>query len=276
VADAGPEDLRKENLRLARRVHRLEATTEHLEQIRDTNGRLLERLMTELDAERARSHSLLLNILPQPIINRLNGGEKVIADRYEEVSVLFSDFVGFTTISSRMPVAELVAQLNALFSRFDNLCEELGVEKIKTIGDAYMAASGLPGTRSDHAVAMAEMALGMREAVREVGETWQVRIGIHTGPVVAGVIGSRKFVYDLWGDTVNVASRMESNSLPDRIQVSSAAAGALTEEYELEARGEIDLKGKGLTEAFFLERRRAAPRGTRQPRSRPRRGQAPG
>ena len=276
MAESEPADLRKANLRLARRVHRLEATTRHLEQIRDTNGRLLERLMTELDAERAKSLALLLNILPQPIIDRLNSGEKVIADRYDEVSVLFSDFVGFTTISSRMPVAELVVQLNALFSRFDALCEDLGVEKIKTIGDAYMAAAGLPGTRPDHAVAMAEMALGMRDVVREVGETWQVRIGVHTGPVIAGVIGSRKFVYDLWGDTVNVASRMESNSTPDRIQVSAPVAAAVGKAFSLESRGQVELKGKGLAEAYFLERRPSGHRVTSRPRSRPRPGSTQG
>jgi class 3 adenylate cyclase len=240
-----PEDPRKASQRLARRVERLEKTLEQLEQMRDTDHRVIQRLQGEL-------HDLLLNILPQPIIDRLNKGEKLIADRFDDVAVVFSDFVGFTAISSRMPVATLVAELNGLFSTFDARCEELGVEKIKTIGDAYMAAAGLPGTRADHVVAAAELALAMREAVRGAGETWTVRIGIHTGPVVAGVIGSRKFVYDLWGDTVNIASRMESNSLPDQIQVSEAVAAALGDGFELEPRGTIELKGKGLTEAYFL------------------------
>jgi class 3 adenylate cyclase len=254
VSEAG--DQGKENLRLIRRVKRLEATMDHLEQLRDTNARLLDRLMADLDAERARSHDLLLNILPQPIIDRLNAGEQLIADRYEEVAVLFSDFVGFTSISARLAPADLVAQLNALFTAFDTSCEEFGVEKIKTIGDAYMAAAGLPGTRQDAASAAAELGLAMRDAVRRMGEPWEVRIGIHMGPVVAGVIGSRKFVYDLWGDTVNVASRMESSSQPDRIQVSDAVAAALGRGFDLEARGEVDLKGKGPTRAHFLIRRR--------------------
>ena len=246
------QDPRKEAIRLARRVSRLEATLEHLEQIRDTNSRLLDRLMRELEDERARSHALLLNVLPQPIIDRLDAGEKLIADRYEDVTVLFSDFVGFTEISSHLPVATLVSELNALFSRFDSACERLGVEKIKTIGDAYMAAAGLPGGRDDHAAAAAELALAMRAATQEAGDMWKIRIGIHTGPVIAGVIGSRKFFYDLWGDTVNVASRLESTALPDRIQISIEVAGALGDGFELEPRGEIDLKGKGPTPTYWL------------------------
>ena len=250
----GP-DPRKENLRLARRVTRLEATMQNLEEIRDTNARLLDRVMAELDAERARSHSLLLNVLPQHIIDRLNTGETLIADRHDDVAVVFTDFVGFTEISSRLPVAALVSELNALFSIFDAHCRALGVEKIKTIGDAYMAAAGLPGTAEDHVSAVADLALAMAAAVRDAGDTWHVRIGIHTGPVVAGVIGSRKFVYDLWGDTVNVASRLESTSAPDRIQVSEAVAAALAGRYLLEARGNVELKGKGPTRAYFLVRR---------------------
>ncbi len=251
-----PADPRKENIRLARRIQRLEATMGQLEQIRDTNATLLDRLMVELEAERARSHSLLLNVLPQQIIDRLNAGEQLIADRYDEVAVVFSDFVGFTTISSQMEVATLVAELNAIFTTFDARCEELNVEKIKTIGDAYMAAAGLPGTRQDYAEAAADLALAMRAAVRESRSTWQVRIGIHAGPVVAGVIGNRKFAYDVWGDTVNVASRMESTSLPDQIQVSETVASALGNRFELAPRGEVQLKGKGPTSAYFLVGRR--------------------
>jgi adenylate cyclase len=251
-AISSPADPRKENLRLARRIRRLEATLGQLEEIRDTNARLLDRLMVELDAERARSHSLLLNVLPQPIIDRLNAGEQLIADRYDDVAIVFSDFVGFTTISSQMEVATLVAELNAMFTTFDAKCQELQVEKIKTIGDAYMAAAGLPGSCEDYVAAAADLALAMRAAVRESRSIWQVRIGIHSGPVVAGVIGNRKFAYDVWGDTVNVASRMESTSLPDRIQVSETVAAALGTSFELEHRGEVQLKGKGPTSAYFL------------------------
>jgi class 3 adenylate cyclase len=233
-------------------VSQLEATLHGVEQIRDTNARLLERLRSELDVERARSQRLLLNVLPQPIIDRLNAGEQLIADRYDDVAVVFSDFVGFTEISSRLPVAELVAALNGLFSAFDAACDRLGVEKIKTIGDAYMAAAGLPGTSASHVHAAADLALAMQTAVRDAGAPWQVRIGLHRGPVVAGVIGTSKFVYDLWGDAVNVASRLETTALPGHIQVSTAVAGALEDAFELEARGAIELKGKGSTEAYFL------------------------
>jgi class 3 adenylate cyclase len=255
-AEPSPERLRKEYARMARRAGQLEATLQQVEQIRDTNARLLDRLMGEFEAERARSHNLLLNVLPQPIIDRLNAGEELIADRYDDVAVVFSDFVGFTEISARLPVTTLVASLNALFSAFDASCAALGVEKIKTIGDAYMAAAGLPGTRGNHVRAAADLTLAMRAAVRDAGEPWQVRIGLHAGPVVAGVIGTSKFAYDLWGDAVNVASRLETAAPPGRIQVSAAVAAVLGDAFELEARGPIELKGKGSTQAYFLLGRR--------------------
>jgi guanylate cyclase len=245
----------KEVMRLARRVTRLEATLAHVEQIRDTNARLLDRLMVELETERARSHSLLLNILPQPIIDRLNAGEKLIADRHPDIVVVFSDFVGFTAISARMSAPDLVGQLSAMFSEFDASCEAFGVEKIKTIGDAYTAAAGLPGTSPDHVVAAADLALAMRETVRR-SDGWRVRLGIHRGPVVAGVIGHRKFAFDLWGDTVNIASRLESTSEVDAIQVSEPVATALADGFEVEPRGVVELKGKGPVQAFFLRGRR--------------------
>jgi adenylate cyclase len=255
-AERSPDDLRKENARLARRVGRVEATLREVEQIRDTNARLLDRIRGELDAERRRSHDLLLNVLPQSIIDRLGAGEGLIADRHEDVAVIFSDFVGFTEISSRLPVATVVSALNAMFSAFDASCEALGVEKIKTIGDAYMAAAGLPGSVGEHVRAAADLALAMQAAVATAGEPWEVRIGIHRGPVVAGVIGTSKFVYDLWGDAVNVASRLETTAPPGRIQVSEAVASGLGDAFELEPRGPIELKGKGSTEAFFLLGRR--------------------
>jgi guanylate cyclase len=244
--------------RLARRVSQLEATLEHVELIRDTNARMLERVRGELEAEQARSQRLLLNVLPQPIIDRLNAGEALIADRYDEVAIVFSDFVGFTEISSRLEVASLVSSLNGLFSAFDAACTELGVEKIKTIGDAYMAAAGLPGTSPDPVHAAADLALAMQAAVRDAGDPWQARIGVHSGPVVAGVIGTSKFVYDLWGDAVNTASRLETTAPPGEIQVSAAVARALGDAYDLEPRGAIELKGKGSTETFLLRGRRGA------------------
>jgi adenylate cyclase len=254
--EPSPERVRKENARIIRRVSQLEATLHGVEQIRDTNARLLDRLRGELEVERARSQRLLLNVLPQPIIDRLNAGEQLIADRYDDVAVVFSDFVGFTEISSRLPVTILVTALNALFSAFDAACAALGVEKIKTIGDAYLAAAGLPGTSGDHVHAAADLSLAMRAAVEAAGPPWQVRIGLHRGPVVAGVIGTSKFVYDLWGDAVNVASRLETAAPPGQIQVSGAVAEALDGSFELEPRGPIELKGKGSMEAYFLVGRR--------------------
>ena len=249
LGDGLGADPAKENLRLARENRRLRATLEHLELMRDTNARALDRVRAELDA-------LLLNVFPRPIIDRLNAGETLIADRHEEVTVVFSDLVGFTEISSRLEVGDLVARLNALFSAFDASCDALGVEKIKTIGDAYLAVAGLPGSSSDHVAAAADLALAMRAAVRDAGPPWQIRIGVHTGPVIAGVIGSRKYVYDVWGDTVNLASRLETSALPGRIQVSEPVAAALAPAFVLEPRGPIKLKGKGATPTYFLAGRK--------------------
>ncbi|MFI5262831.1 MAG: adenylate/guanylate cyclase domain-containing protein [Candidatus Limnocylindrales bacterium] len=251
-AEASLDVLRRENARAVRRLARLEETLQQVEAIRDTNARLLERLRSELETERTRSHELLLNILPQPIIDRLNSGQGLIADGYDDVAIVFSDFVGFTEISARLPPATVVTSLNALFSAFDAACLAHGVEKIKTIGDAYMAAAGLPGTNPEHVRAAADLALAMRSAVTQAGPPWQVRIGVHHGPVVAGVIGTSKFVYDLWGDAVNVASRLETTAPPGRIQVSESVAASLGPAFELEPRGEVELKGKGFTRAFFL------------------------
>ncbi len=249
------EAVRKETIRLARRVGQLEATLRQVELARDTNTRLLDRIMAELEVERARSRDLLLNILPQPIIDRLNGGERLIADRYDDVAVVFSDFVGFTEISGRTPVDRVVSSLNEMFSKFDAACAALGVEKIKTIGDAYLAAAGLSGSgtgTTSHVHAAANLAFAMLTAVDEAGPPWQVRIGIHRGPVVAGVIGSTKYVYDVWGDAVNVASRLEATSEPGRIQVSEAVATAAGDAFGLDPRGVVELKGKGSVNTYFL------------------------
>jgi adenylate cyclase len=255
-SDPTPETLQKEIAKLRRRVARLETQLEDVETVRDTNLRFLDRVSGELEAEKARSRALLLNVLPETIVERLDAGEGLIADRYDDVAVVFSDFVGFTQISGRLEVGELVRSLNALFTAFDAACSDLAVEKIKTIGDAYMAAAGLPGTGSDHIAAAADLALAMRVAVREAGDPWHVRIGLHSGPVVAGVIGTSKFVYDLWGDAVNVASRLETTAPTDQIQVSETVAEALGDAFELEPRGAIELKGKGSTETFLLVGRR--------------------
>ena len=216
--------------------------------------------LKEIRIEREKSERLLLNILPAPIAERLKTGSSTIADRFAEATVLFSDLVGFTKISARVTAEELVSRLNELFQAFDSLAEVHGVEKIKTIGDAYMVAGGLPIPQPDHAERIANMALGMLGAIEEYNaraeEPFEIRIGIHTGPVVAGVIGSAKFAYDLWGDTVNTASRMESNSLPGRIHVSEATHDLLRARYRLESRGTIEVKGKGEMKTYFLEARR--------------------
>jgi class 3 adenylate cyclase len=172
------------------------------------------------------------------------------------VTVLFSDLVGFTEISSAIEPHVLVSALNQLFSDFDALCEAHEVEKIKTIGDAYMAVGGLPGTRQDHTRAVTELATEMLHAIERVntssGRDWKIRIGIHTGPAVAGVIGTRKFVFDVWGDTVNVASRLEAASESNRVHVSELVAAELRDVFSFEPRGTVDLKGKGAVRTHFL------------------------
>jgi class 3 adenylate cyclase len=214
-----------------------------------------------LDRAHQRSEELLLNILPPSIANRLKLKPGTIADGFTEVTVLFADIVGFTTLAARLPPDRIVGMLNDLFCTFDDLAGQLGLEKIKTIGDSYMVAGGLPEPRADHAEAVAEMALAMLGIVAELaarsGEPLSVRIGIHSGPVVAGVIGKRKFIYDLWGDTVNVASRMESHGLPGRIHVSEVTYQALQYIFEFESRDPIDVKGMGQMKTYLLVGQRA-------------------
>jgi class 3 adenylate cyclase len=218
--------------------------------------RALDREHRLLEAEQERSEGLLLNVLPAPIATRLKSGEEPIADGFPEVTVLFADLVEFTRRSREISPAQVVEALNDLFSVFDELARRHGLEKIKTVGDAYMVAGGLPEPRPDHAQAAAEMALAMRAEVAgrldPAGEPLQVRIGIDSGPVVAGVIGRDKFSYDLWGDTVNTASRMESLAIPGRIQVTDRAYLRLRDGYRFERRGPIDVKGKGEMVTWFL------------------------
>jgi class 3 adenylate cyclase len=250
------DELGRENLRLARRVKRLESTLEQLEAIRDGNAQLLNRVMSELDTERARSRELLLNVLPASIVARLDAGETHIADGHDEVAVLMADLVGFTTVAGGLSPAELVDDLNALFTQFDEACVRLGVEKIKTIGDAYMAVAGLDPAGPPPISSAADLGLEMLQVVKNSSHGWQMRIGLHAGPIVAGIIGSRKFAFDVWGDAVNVASRLESTSVPGRLQVSQRVAEALGPVYALEPRGEIELKGKGATPTWFVIGRR--------------------
>jgi PAS domain S-box-containing protein len=219
---------------------------------------ITERLEAEaaLRLEQEKAEHLLLNILPEPIADRLKREQSIIADDFGEVTVMFADIVGFTQLASTMRSIALVDLLNQIFSSFDRLCERHGLEKIKTIGDAYMVVGGLPTQQSDRAEAVAEMALDMQEAIAQFkgasDRAFNLRIGIHTGPVIAGVIGLKKFSYDLWGDTVNVASRMESHSLPGKIQVTQATYERLKERYLFDKRGAIEVKGKGKMTTYFL------------------------
>jgi adenylate cyclase len=215
-------------------------------------------ILAELRAEKERSEALLVNILPQRIVERMRRGETVIADHIAEATILFSDLVDFSSFAARLSPEEVVKLLGQLFSRFDALAARHGLEKIKTIGDGYMVAGGLPETRTDHGVAAAEMALAMLDAVgaagRAAGESLQLRIGLHTGDLVAGVIGTHKFAYDVWGDTVNIAKRMETYGLPGHIHVSTETRLALGDIFRFEPRGPLDVKGKGPMETYFLYR----------------------
>jgi adenylate cyclase len=206
-----------------------------------------------LDSEHARSEELLLNVLPAPIAERLKRGPGVIAEAHPAVTVLFADVAGFTPFVERTAPDAVIDLLDRVFSAFDELADRYGLEKIKTIGDAYMVVGGAPQPRPDHAEAVASMALDMLDAVRDLAmPDLAVRIGIDTGPVIAGVIGRRKFSYDLWGDTVNTASRMESHGIPGRIQVTPAVEARLRDRFRFERRGPIDVKGKRSIVTFFL------------------------
>jgi NAD(P)-dependent dehydrogenase (short-subunit alcohol dehydrogenase family)/class 3 adenylate cyclase len=210
----------------------------------------------ELEEARRRSEELLLNILPSPIAKRLEQGEGMIADRFSDVTVLFADIVGFTPMSSALAPENVVELLDAVFTEFDKIAAYYELEKIKTIGDCYMAVGGIPEPRPDHAERVASAALDMMPALAALGSRLDiplsVRIGLHSGDVVAGVIGRQKFIYDLWGDTVNTASRMESQGVGDHIQCTEAVRSLLSHRYEFESRGEVEVKGKGLMPTYFL------------------------
>jgi class 3 adenylate cyclase len=209
-----------------------------------------------VEIEKEKSERLLLNILPGTIAGRLKGGEKTIANGHQTVSVMFADLCGFTALSRKTTPADLVTMLNGIFTAFDTIVEKHGVEKIKTIGDCYMLVGGLPTHRDDHAQVVADVALEMVQALNHLnqmnGTELAMRIGIHTGPVVAGVIGKIKFTYDLWGDTVNVASRMESSGAPGKVHLSEQTQSALGKDFILEERGMVECKGLGQVKTFFL------------------------
>ena len=221
---------------------------ELVQQLKQTNE--------QLTHEREKADRLLQRILPKTIAEQLKEYQGSLAERFQEATVLFADIVGFTPFSAQISPLELVNVLNKIFSQFDQLAEKHGLEKIKTIGDAYMVAGGLPIPRPDHACAIAAMALDMQEAIAKIPnhkqENFTIRIGIHSGPVVAGVIGVTKFIYDLWGDTVNVASRMESSGVSSKIQVTEKIYNLCRDRYLFEKRGEIEVKGKGKMTTYWL------------------------
>lgn len=212
-----------------------------------------------LEQEREKSENLLLNVLPQPIAEQLKQNPQAIAYRFDAVTILFADIVDFTGLSAAIPPTELVNLLNQIFSEFDRLVEKHGLEKIKTIGDAYMAVGSLPNPMPNHVAAIANMALDMQHTIqhyqRPDGSPFSLRIGIDTGPVVAGVIGMKKFSYDLWGDAVNIASRMECHGEPGRIQVTEAVYQQLRDRYRFVARGAIPIKGRAHMNTYWLEAR---------------------
>jgi adenylate cyclase len=209
-----------------------------------------------IEHERERVDELLLSILPRPVAERLKQGQRIIVENFEDVTVLFADLVDFTRFSAQHSAADVLQVLNMAFSEFDRLTEEHGVEKVKTIGDAYMAVGGLSVPRRDHAEAMADLALAMREEMRRLGEQLQIplhlRIGLHSGPVIAGVIGGKKFAYDMWGDTVNTASRMESHGVVDGIHLTEAVHARLGERFRVQPQGLVNVKGKGPMPTFLL------------------------
>ncbi|MEB3296733.1 MAG: adenylate/guanylate cyclase domain-containing protein [Cyanobacteriota bacterium] len=223
----------------------------------------LESQHLRLIQEQEKSELLLLNILPLSISERLKGGEHRCADSYPSVSVLFADLVGFTRMSQGMSAGQLVEVLHELFSEFDQLVARMGLEKIKTIGDCYMLVGGLPEARNDHAAAVVETGLDMVAAMDRFNQSrnteLKMRIGIHSGPVVAGVIGKHKFTYDIWGNTVNVASRMESSGSPGRVHISAQTADLLGPSFVLESRGLVEAKGLGEVATFFVNDQRKAP-----------------
>ncbi|MBN2618039.1 MAG: adenylate/guanylate cyclase domain-containing protein, partial [Spirochaetales bacterium] len=227
-----------------RKLHKRQQELENLVQLRTSD--LLE--------EKNKSDSLLLNILPVSIAKRLKSGEKAIADRFEDTTVLFADIVNFSELALEVSASQLLLYLNSLFSEFDLLTEEFGIEKIKTIGDAYMAASGIPDVISNHKELMVEFAFKMLDKIelvnRKLGTKMEMRIGIHSGSVVAGVIGKKKFIYDLWGETVNLASRMEQHGKPGKIHVSEEIFHSLSHLYNFEELNEEHIKGAGLSKTY--------------------------
>ena len=199
----------------------------------------------EIELQKQKSDALLLNILPKEVADELKENGSTVAKLFKEVSVIFTDFVGFTELSSNLSPTELVSELHKAFSAFDHIIEKYDLEKIKTIGDSYMAVGGLPLEHPDHAINVVKAALEIKEYIENSGSKFQIRIGINSGPVVAGIVGIKKFAYDIWGDTVNVASRMETHGVEGEVNISASTYELIKENYHCEFREEISVKGKG-------------------------------
>jgi adenylate cyclase len=242
----------KHQLALRRQQQQLEAQNQQLQ----AEITVRQQIEVELRRQRQRSEELLTNVLPFQIAQRLKEREQAIADQFDSVTILFADIVGFSTVAVQLTPCELVQLLNQIFSRFDELAALYGLEKIKTIGDAYMVAAGVPVARHDHARAIAQMALDMQATIGEFwrpdGQPFQLRIGINSGSVVAGVIGIRKFIYDLWGDTVNIASFMETTGIASKIQVSESSYDYLKDHFTLQPRGPVKLKSGPRVSTYWL------------------------
>ena len=221
---------------------------------------IINRAEARLEEEQKKSESLLLNILPKSIAQRLKDGSGRIADHFEEATILFSDIVNFTKMVKTMSADKVVSMLDEIFTEFDLIADRYGLEKIKTIGDSYMVVGGIPEARADHCEAIADMALSMQQVMRDKYfqkyEGIKLRIGIHSGSVVAGVIGQRKFTYDLWGDSVNIASQMESQCIEDKIQVTQEVYERLKDHYQFKYRGNIEVKGQDKIATYFLVSRK--------------------
>jgi class 3 adenylate cyclase len=259
ISDVAQRKLTTAQQKLSEQSRIIEQTNHELHYKNDQLSESIEeinQLNIVLGTEQTKADNLLLNILPPDVAARLKQGEETIADSFDDVTVVFTDIVGFTTLSSLVSATTIMKLLNMLFSRFDALLEHYHVEKIKTTGDSYMIASGIPTPHPDHALQAASFTFAMQNALRqfvaETGYPVSMRIGMHCGPVVAGIIGTKKFVYDLWGDTVNIASRMESHGEAGRVHCSASVYEKLGHIYTFEKRGAIDVKGKGKMDTYFL------------------------
>jgi class 3 adenylate cyclase len=250
--------LRRNNKKL---IHELQVSNEQLEEkVRQRTGEI-ERQKEIIETAKAQSDSLLLNILPDEIAEELKKFGKSYAREHEQVSVLFSDIKGFTTISEKLTPTKLVTQLDDMFGAFDNIIDKYGMEKIKTIGDAYMCACGLPLSDNENAVKAVKAGLDMQHFIKEFGmankiqnlPVFEIRIGIHTGPLVAGVVGSNKFAYDIWGDTVNLASQMEEHSEAGKVNISGVTYALVKNSFQCTYRGKIEAKSKGQVDMYFVD-----------------------